>query len=137
MSAMHPPAPLPKQSGSVAEPICSLNQPGTFHLPQLTAVLTAVWKFKVHPPEPNPAENTTGLSLLNSGCFESGHKSSGASMLFFVAIFFFPVLHCNVLTDPKCCIECRYLSPQNWCFSWTSCLSFYTVIFRSKQFTYK
>jgi len=84
---------------------------GTFHLPQFTAVLAAVWKFKAHPSQPNLAENTTGLSLLNSGHFKSGHKSSGADVLFFIAIFFFPFLQCNVLRHLRHRIKCRYLSP--------------------------
>lgn len=55
---------------------------------------------------------------------------------------FSPILQCNLLTHPKCCIKCGFLSikPQiprgiapNWCFFWTYCLSFYIVTLRGES----
>lgn len=137
MSALYPPAPFSKQSRqSPSAPWIIPAVTATFHLPQLAAALSAVWKFKVHPSEPKSAENIAGFWLTNSGHCESGHKSPGADMLFFLLhFFFFPVLQQNVLTHLKCCIKYRCFSPRLVLF--LGMVSIYTMTFRRKQLTCK
>lgn len=142
MLTMHPPAPVSKQTQNAAQPICAVNHPDyNKHFPSASAQPCTSCSFKV---QSAPCISKLHWNQRDPFCWIQRALTQAIKCTRHVGFccIFFPILKCNLLTHPKCCIKCRFLSikPQipmgfapNWCFSWTYCSSFHVVTPRGES----